>query len=513
MQVRAPIGPVSRPRGTPTMRLRALLIVPLVVLNFLSPSAYVLAQTPSLFDPPVVLPAGTSPTGIQLGDLNRDQHLDLVVSNRGSGAGEGAVSIFLSNGDGSFEARRDYRSDGQADGGSPAIVDFTGDGHSDVLVANGLSNSVSILQALRTGRVGRRIDLDAGELAYEVAAADLNMDGLTDFGVTNYRSNSVSIFISEGHGRFASRVDYPGHNGSGAIGFVDLNLDGILDLVVGNLNNDSGIHASTVSVRLGAPGGIFGPAMEFQVGRYAGVVLVGDFDENGNPDLASVNGESRTVSVLIGDGAGGFATSVDYATGDLPLGGAVGDLNGDGHVDLVVTNHQEGTISVLHGRGDGTFADRQDHFAGGQLHDPTGIAAGDLNGDDRVDLVIANSSSNTVAILLNRGAGAANVSAAQSRTLHESSARLLVERNPIRGGQGTDFRYRVPDGGAGVSIEIFSVTGRKILDLSRGYQAGGLRAVHWDGLARGGRPLPAGVYFVRAVIGKFISIDRVVLID
>lgn len=498
------------------MRPRLANFVTAAALTLLAEPHQAHAQIPAQFDPPIVLPAGAGPGGINTADVNRDSFLDFIVSNIGDGNGGDALSVFPSDGAGWFGPRRDYRSDGPG-GGTPVIADLTGDGRPDVLVANG-TETASIFRGLPKGGFRGRADVAIGQEPQAIAAADFNRDGNSDFAVASYRGNSISVLLGRGHGRFAAPSVYPGHNGPGALAVVDLNVDGTSDLVAGNLNNDYAGLTSTISVRMGNGDGTFGNATEVAVGRYSGVVLTGDFNEDGKPDLASVNAESRTVSVLVGDGAGGFSSIVEYPTGDLPLGGTVGDMNRDNHLDIVVTNHQDNTVTILHGRGDGTFAPGVDYSAGGAHHnDPEGVAAADVNRDGWTDLAIVNYSSNTIAVLLNRGeaAGRANAlhsaAAMETRTPGARSGNLLLERLESR--TGANVHYSVPPGGGIVSIKIFSVTGRMVADLVSGFEAGGVHVARWDGRGDGSTRLPSSVYFVRAAIGESVFAHRIVLVE
>jgi hypothetical protein len=106
----------------------------------------------------------------------------------------------------------------------------------------------------------------------------------------------------------------------------------------------------------------------------------------------------NSVSVLINDGNGTFAARVDYVTGVAPVSVAVGDMNGDGKLDLAVANSHDGTASVLLNNGDGTFAAKLDYGTGDW---PNSVDVGDLNGDGTLDMVIANRFSDTVSVLLN----------------------------------------------------------------------------------------------------------------
>jgi len=154
----------------------------------------------------------------------------------------------------------------------------------------------------------------------------------------------------------------------------------------------------------------FAPQVDYPTGSYSCGVVNGDFDKDGKPDLAVVNGDSATLSVLLNSGDGTFAPKTDYATGSVfdseghtgPYGLAAGDLNGDGYLDLVTANGPVDTVSVLISNGNGNFASHVDYPTGGEAED---VIVGDFNADGSLDLTVTNGDTNSLSVLLGNGNG------------------------------------------------------------------------------------------------------------
>jgi hypothetical protein len=299
-----------------------------------------------------------------------------------------------------------------------ALADFNGDGKPDLVVANLISDTVSVL--LNTTAAGATTPsftahetFATGGLPQSVAVADVNADGKPDLVVANESGiGTVSVLLNTTAPgattpSFAPQETFATGSESISVAVADFNGDGKPDLVVANANS------SSVSVLLNttAPGATtpsFATQETFATGSVPQSVAVADFNGDGRPDLVVANRNPNTVSVLLNTTTPGattpsFATQETFATGSGPLSVAVADVNGDGRPDLVVANRGSDTVSVLlntttPGATTPSFA-AQETFATGS--NPFFVAVADLNGDGKPDLAVANLNDNTVSVLLN----------------------------------------------------------------------------------------------------------------
>jgi hypothetical protein len=261
----------------------------------------------------VVLPDPAGPSRLAVGDLNGDGRPDLVVSNTLFNT----VSVFLGNGNGTFQSPRQF------DVGAFALT------------ARGL-----FVQSLPS--FGRGLTI-----------SDFDRDGIPDVAVTNYSSADVSVLIGRGDGSFRPQRRTDATTAPLAVAAGDLNGDGLGDLVA---LDSPATDEATVAALLGRGDGTFRPQRVTRVpsagGFPPGAVRVADFNEDGRPDLAVAALNDGLVHVLQGAGDGTFSETT-FAT-DVNSTLVVADLDGDGHLDLGVCG-VFGSVEVFLGRGDGTF--------------------------------------------------------------------------------------------------------------------------------------------------------------
>lgn len=179
----------------------------------------------------------------------------------------------------------------------------------------------------------------------------------------------------------------------------DFNNDGIPDLVTANYTGDN------ISVLLGNGNGSFQSAKNYTAGSFPISVAVGDFNNDGNLDVAVANNGNNkpggNLAIMFGKGDGTFQAPVNYSTQGSPFYVAVADLNGDGNLDVVLAAHGA-PVQVFLNTGNGTFGSPGLYSA---QSNPQSVAIADFNGDGIPDLAVANSQSNTVSILLGNGDG------------------------------------------------------------------------------------------------------------
>src|SRR5262245_54457551 len=122
----------------------------------------------------------------------------------------------------------------------------------------------------------------------------------------------------------------------------------------------------------------FTPAGSYAVGQYSGVVLSADFNNDNFPDLATGNGD-----VLLGNGDGSFRPAPNPVTGGSSL--AVGDFDRDGNLDLAAVSDSS-SVQILLGHGDGTFTAAGAYPVVGPEASLSSVAVGDFTGDGLLDL-------------------------------------------------------------------------------------------------------------------------------
>jgi len=212
------------------------------------------------------------------------------------------------------------------------------------------------------------------------AAVEPVAGGITDVGEIQLRPEAAFLYPGPQLTVYAK-----------GIRIADLNDDEIPDLI-------AAAGYDGVAVFLGTPNGGYEAVRYLATAGGPADAVVGDFNGDTIPDIATANGGSFGISVLLGNGDGTFQPHIESATGPSPVALAAGDFNEDGRLDLVAAS---GDLSILLGNGDGTLTLAGTLSGGGRA-----VQVGDVNQDGHLDLVGAQRQTRSVRIFLGDGTGA-----------------------------------------------------------------------------------------------------------
>ena len=383
----------------------------------------------------IVIPAGQSSATIP-------------VPIQGSGSGGPDVSfqmLVFGGGGGTFAPPTFATKTSFGAGTSPNDViaaDLTGDGKLDLIVSDAAGSSVSVLRnttapGATTPTFAAKQTFATGNLEDSVAVADINGDGKPDLIIANLDDNTVSVLLNTTAPgattlSFAPQQVFASGQAPTSVAVADINGDGKPDLIVERGGNDESMSVLINTTTTGSMTASFAPQQAFPVGEGGGTVAIADFNGDGKPDVVVANEFDNNLSVMMNTTATGastptFADQVLVATGNLPVTVVTADVNGDGLPDLIVTNQNDNTVWVMlnttvPGAATPTFSDPQIFATGTQ---PFSVAAADVNGDGKPDLIVANTGDNKISVMLNLTAPGAPIA---SFTTQKT---FSVGRNPF----------------------------------------------------------------------------------
>ncbi len=418
------------------------------VMAALSGTAF--AQCPLTFDPFTTLSTGTGPLAMATADVNADGKLDLIYANYGTTT----ISVCMGNGNGTFVAAVNYTV-----GTAPTSVaagDLNGDGRLDLAVTNQSSANVSVLLNNGNGTFAAAVNYPTGSLARHCALADLNADGRLDLAVANQGAGTVSVLLNSGGGAFAPKVDYTSGANANGVGISDFDNDGVLDLAIsrGGAGGTGG-----VAILRGNGNGTFQAAVNTGAGGGT-FTQIADLNRDGVEDLVVLNQNSDTVYIQLGNSNGTFEAATSIVVGTITTSQNVGvaDINGDDKLDLVVPVDGASSVQVRTGNGDGTF---NAAVTLATAADPTCVAVGDFNGDGAPDIATTNRTTNQGSVLI-------STTPVINYVAHPVPWSMIIGGNITLGvtANGTSFQwYRngvaLTDGGtiSGTSTAIMSILG------------------------------------------------------
>ena len=327
------------------------------------------------------------PVNVAVADLDGDGRPDLATCSES----EPLIAVLFGNGDGTF-GTAPFVHAGRA---CTFVVaaDLDGDGTVDLATSDRDGNAI-VLLGHRDGTFEKPVSYPVMDKLKDAAAswlttADLNGDGQPDLVAAVHAAGQpaaatpghLAVLLNKGRGTFADAAIYP-DRAAAAVVAGDFDGDAELDVVSADLDG-------TVRFFRGSGNGRLGAAIDSSGGNGV-AVRAGDVNGDGVLDLATGDDASSSVSVLPGVGDGTFRSAAQFAAGDTGSIAMI-DIDGDGQSDLLAGAPDETFVRLWRGRGDGTFLEpARIETAGATVRD---LAAADLNGDGRPDLVVADAHS------------------------------------------------------------------------------------------------------------------------
>jgi hypothetical protein len=333
------------------------------------------------------VPTGDDPESIRAADLNGDGNVDLVSGD------DGGVSFLPGDGKGGFPSRLLLPGgDGSNEDAMP--VDVDGDGVLDLAVASTAKPAKSLLicKGLGKGRFAQPTAFEVGDFPEAIEAADFDGDGNIDLALAIEAGGDARILFGDGKGTFPGTLDLPVGGRSECLVAVDLNGDGLPDLLI--------VDQKELTVFINAGGRKFAAGAEYDAGPQPLCIAAADFDGDGFLDAIVGNGGLFTdicekgFALLRGKGDGSFEPASFIPSEGGIAGVAVGDFDGDGDADVAGASSDSHECAILLNDG-GTLKPAGALPCGWS---PAAVTTADFNGDGLLDIAVANECSDDVSI-------------------------------------------------------------------------------------------------------------------
>ncbi|MFK7739115.1 MAG: FG-GAP-like repeat-containing protein [Planctomycetota bacterium] len=318
-------------------------------------------------------------------DVEADGDMDIVA------VGAAATGVFVGSLAGTFgdTVLRPGRELGSEDAGAQQLGDVNADGFVDRVVA--MASGVQVWFGDGVGGFTAGSPFGA---APPTALALGDMDGDGDLDCVLARLGNNELYRNDGLGGFAFASGFGPASDTRSLGLTDVDLDGDLDVFVGN-NGDNQMYVNDGSGSFTQDASVFDNLLPVARGNETLAVLVRDLDRDGDEDVILINGGDlfapQNAFVLERNSLGYSLLSTLFAN-LLATGATMGDVDGDGREDLAIaqlSNDGSATIKWFRGLANGVATQPQNVATNGQYFSRS-VAIADINADGRSDFVVGD---------------------------------------------------------------------------------------------------------------------------
>lgn len=412
------------------------------------------------FGPMVSYPVGqpgANPRQVITADFTGDGYPDLATGNFFTHE----VGILRNRGDGTFTPVASYPLCSDCTPYGLAAGDVDGDNHPDLVTANYTTCLISVLLNKGDGSFGASQEYSLAlpnSYPEDIALVDVNGDSALDILTTTLGTPTLSVFLNQGRGQFGPCQAYLydltvviAH-----LAVADFDRNGRPDVAITHFTDFTSPTGQWVSVFYNQGRGQFGlPTNYALAGSTAPFgIMAADLNADGYPDLLTANSGTNDVGLLLNDGKGGFVKPryVDTGLNSQPLRVAVAPLSGNGQLALVTASYglsAVGIVPQLAGSGldFGPVVNVAVELAG----QPSSVVVADFDRNGHLDVATSNSAKGSVTVRLNQTPLAA------ARPAPEAAGWAFP--NPVR--VGTPLRVQLPAGQAGLEAELVDLLGHR----------------------------------------------------
>ncbi|NUQ88603.1 MAG: VCBS repeat-containing protein [Glycomyces artemisiae] len=382
---------------------------------------------------------------VMAGEVNSDGHADLLVRDNATG------TLYTYPGDGAGGLKPRIRSGSSWNTmGVFTTLDVDGDGMTDIMAVRKSDGGLYYYSGNGDGTFANGVLLATGYNYIDamISVGDVDKDGVEDVMFRLSQTQEYWVFASTATEpvELSPTLGEPeGRRFRQLVGAGDLDRDGLLDLLSLDTRT-SGLYRQSFGMT-----GWVNSYRTVQSSGWAGASLpmvtldrAHDYDEDGASDILARRGADGHLLIYYGTGTGSFYSGLytwGTAFSGMNLLETAGDLDGDNRPDLLART-SGGTLYVYPGNGTGSYVDQRIKVGGGWNSMSAIVSGYDYNGDGKTDIIAREASngnlwlypgtgtgSHAARVLIGTGWNSMSLITAVGDLNHDGTADVIAKKN------------------------------------------------------------------------------------